>query len=102
MCAGLSLANSNFKLPLATEIPRDNSSSVPKRSLIFRLAGLPDQYKDQCRRKRCAVRGRGYLSQLGGIYFARMIDAPTEISDACRGPFFGEMKEKAIHGWSFW
>jgi hypothetical protein len=32
----------------------------------------------------------------------RAIDTSTKISDAFLGPFFGEMKEKAIHGWSFW
>ena len=36
------------------------------------------------------------------IYVARVIDASTEISDACRGPIFGEIKEQATHGWGFW
>ena len=37
-----------------------------------------------------------------GIYVASVFDASTEISDACRGPFFGEIKEQAIDGWGFW
>jgi len=40
--------------------------------------------------------------RITGIYIARLINASTEIPDACRGPFFGEMKKKAIHGWGFW
>ena len=42
------------------------------------------------------------IISIRGIYVARVIDASTEISDACRGPFSGEIKEQAIHGWGFW
>jgi hypothetical protein len=39
---------------------------------------------------------------ISGIYVARVIDTYTEISDASRGPSFGEIKQQDIHGCSFW